>query len=62
MKWLSLLGTFQVRGGIFRKALKAVIALFLLPDTILRVSARDQEASKMLKTYPQIPAMPEQRT
>ncbi len=55
--WLSVLGTFSVRGGRHRKILKALVSLCLLPHTLYLTHQRCRQARQMLQEYPQIPAL-----
>lgn len=55
--WLSVLGTFSVRGGRLRKILKALVSLCLLPHTLYLTHQRCRQARQMLQEYPQIPAL-----
>jgi glycosyltransferase involved in cell wall biosynthesis len=55
LMWQSLLGTYSIRGGIVRKALKVLCSSFLLPHSIWVLLRNRRTASRMLKTYPQIP-------
>lgn len=48
-------GTFAVRGGLFRRLLRAAWALLLLPHTWLRVAGARRRALAMLGEYPRIP-------
>jgi glycosyltransferase involved in cell wall biosynthesis len=55
--WLSVLGTFSVRGGRHRKILKVLVSLCLLPHTLYLTHQRCRQARQMLQEYPQIPAL-----
>jgi glycosyltransferase involved in cell wall biosynthesis len=59
--WLSVLGTFSVRGGKFRKLLKVGIGVACLPNTLLRIRKCHRVAVAMMRDYPQIPEMPSPR-
>lgn len=52
--WISVFSVFSVRGNLTKKILKFAAGLLLLPDTLLKISARWNSAKKMMKTYPQI--------
>lgn len=54
MLWLRAAGTFSLEGSKGRKLLKLIIGAFHLPDTMLQNQRRYQEASKMMKRFPQI--------
>lgn len=53
--WLTAAGTFSIRGGLFKKLLKILVALVLLPNTVYHLKRRLRAAGKMLIKYPQIP-------
>lgn len=55
--WMSVAGTFSIRGGLGRKLLKIIIAAFLLPNTVHQLRQRVRGAEEMLKTYPEIPML-----
>ena len=60
MFWLGILGTFSIRGGIFKRILKCIVSTLLLPDTLIRIRKRRIEAEHMLKKFPQIPELTQQ--
>ncbi len=55
--WLNILGTFSVRGGPMRKALKALISLVCLPHSLWVLRRRHRAAREMLERFPQIPRL-----
>jgi hypothetical protein len=57
MIWQSALGTFAVRGGPGRKALKLLIGLIYLPNTLWRIRKRSRQAENMRKVFPKIPSL-----
>lgn len=57
--WLRALGTFSMRGPLWRQALKTIISALLLPHTWWRIMTTEKEADYMLKFYPQIPVLPD---
>lgn len=57
MLWLSVFGTFSIRGGIFKKILKIMISFLYLPDTLWQIRQRHRQATRMLQNYPQIPTL-----
>lgn len=59
--WMSVLGTFSVRGGAWRRAAKALISGLALPSSLRLVRKRRNEAMAMLRRYPEIPALPPDR-
>jgi GT2 family glycosyltransferase len=48
--WLAALGTFSIRGGVGRRALKAALASVLLPSTIRRMRSAWNHSSDLLAT------------
>lgn len=52
--WLSVFGTFSVRGPFLKKTAKLLHALLFLPDSILRIISSRQKAEAMLKEFPKI--------
>jgi glycosyltransferase involved in cell wall biosynthesis len=50
--WLSILGTFSVRGSALKKAAKVAVAFLLLPDTLSRLRLASRRANVMLQTGP----------
>jgi glycosyltransferase involved in cell wall biosynthesis len=55
--WLCVLGTFSLHGATWRRLLKALLSLPLLPDTCLRLQARHRRALALLTQYPQVPSL-----
>ncbi|CAG1015771.1 Putative glycosyltransferase EpsH [Anaerolineae bacterium] len=53
-QWISVIGTFSVRGSPLRKVAKAAIMFVLLPNTIHRLQKVCKEGAEMLKAYPQM--------
>jgi len=52
---LTLLGTFSIRGGAWRKAEKIAYAILMLPSFFYKMGKRNRAASKMLSDFPKIP-------
>lgn len=57
MLWLRILGTFSIRGGALRKALKALISLVALPHSLWVLVRNYRGARSMLTMYPQVDAL-----
>jgi glycosyltransferase involved in cell wall biosynthesis len=57
MLWICAFSTFSIRGGIFRKILKAIISLILLPNTLHQIRKNYRTALRMHEDYPQIPTL-----
>ena len=57
MMWQKVAGTFAARGGRVRKALKVVVSLVYLPDTIRQLRKNIQRARAMREHFPQIPSL-----
>lgn len=55
--WLSILGTFSIRGNIFVRLLKFLFALLMLPNSVWRIHTRLEKARQMFIKYPQIPEL-----
>jgi glycosyltransferase involved in cell wall biosynthesis len=55
MLWISLLGTFSIRGGVLKRMLKILIGTFLLPYNLWTLLKRCRAAEALLANYPQIP-------
>jgi glycosyltransferase involved in cell wall biosynthesis len=62
MLWISVLGTFSIRGAWWKQLLKALISALRLPCTIWRLHQRVQKADGLLKEYPQIPHLEDPST
>ncbi len=58
--WMRVVGTFSVRGALWRKAAKAIIGGFCLPSTLRAVRQRSEVAKEMLRRFPEIPTLPQQ--
>ena len=58
--WLAILGTFSARGNSWHRAMKIIISALCLPHTWWKIWVKVRQAEEMLKTYPQIPPLPEQ--
>jgi len=53
---LSILGTFSIRGNLLKKVAKIIISLFLLPDTIKKLTSAKKQAEWLLgEGNPDIP-------
>ncbi len=57
MLWHGTLGTFSVRGSAWKKLLKIVVSTICLPHTLRQIRVRLVQAKKMLRAFPQIPAL-----
>lgn len=57
MIWMRVFGTFAIRGSSFRKVAKLAMALVMLPDTLIRIMARQRAARKWLQRGSQIPML-----
>jgi glycosyltransferase involved in cell wall biosynthesis len=55
MLWLHAFGTLQAKGGRGRKALKALVGIAYLPQTIWRIRKHYQSACQMMLRFPEIP-------
>lgn len=55
MLWISVLGTFSIKGSGLKKLLKILVSLLSLPKNLWQVNTRRKIADKMLLTYPEIP-------
>ena len=53
--WVSVLGTFSVRGSVPRRAAKAALAVLLLPHTLWIVRKHQRLATEWLRDEPRIP-------
>ena len=62
MRWISLLGTFSLKGSLWKRLAKFLVALFSLPYHLWRLHQRHLTAQEMLKTYPQIPQFLEEES
>ncbi|HWZ85066.1 MAG TPA: glycosyltransferase family A protein [Thermoanaerobaculia bacterium] len=56
--WLQAVATLAFKGAVLRRALKAVIGVALLPDTLRQIRRRDREARALLGAGPRIPRLP----
>lgn len=59
--WHSALGTFAVRGNVWKKLAKALIAALQLPSTLLRIRAARIQAEALARSFPAIPSLPDDR-
>jgi hypothetical protein len=55
--YLTVFGTFSVRGNSRRKMLKIILSTLVLPDTLLKLRQKHQQARAMLLDFPQIPML-----
>lgn len=55
--WMTVFGTFFIRGSRWRKLLKVVVSTLLLPNTLWRLRQKHKGARAMLREYPQIPGL-----
>jgi glycosyltransferase involved in cell wall biosynthesis len=62
MTWISILGTFSVRGPWWKRALKVLLSALRLPCTIWRIHQRCNQAEELMKDYPQIPHLEDKST
>lgn len=54
---LAAAGTFSIHGSGWRRFLKVLIAILLLPNTIYQLRYRRKQAEEMMRVYPQIPEL-----
>lgn len=57
MLWLQVFGTLSIRGAALKKLLKVLLGLIYMPNTLLQLKKRYQQAMTMTEIYPQIPAL-----
>jgi hypothetical protein len=57
MLWISLLGTFSLKGSHWKKILKIIFGVFHLPRNICLIYKRKRIADKFLEKFPQIPEL-----
>ena len=57
MGWISLLGTFSLKGSLWKRLAKVIIAAFLLPYHAWLLSKRAKAAEDLLEHYPIIPTI-----
>jgi len=62
MLWISVLGTFSIRGAWWKQLPKALISTLRLPCTLWRLHQRTQKADGLLKEYPEIPHLEDPST
>ncbi len=55
--WLSVFGTFAVRGSIFKKVAKIFSGLLFLPDSVIKIFSNRRKAEAMMKDFPKIGAL-----
>lgn len=55
--WLRTLGTFVIRGSKMKRALKFILSLIYLPDTLWKTRQRYRQADSMRQKFPQIPRL-----
>mgnify|MGYP001061499484 CR=1 FL=1 len=55
MLWISVLGTFSIKGSGLKKLLKMLVSLLSLPKNLWQVNLRRKMAEKLLLKYPEIP-------
>ena len=60
--WISVLGSFSLRGGGLRRILKVFMSTLLLPDTLRTLRARAHASKQMLSEFPRIPSFSRDRT
>jgi glycosyltransferase involved in cell wall biosynthesis len=60
MQWISLLGTFSLRGSKGMRLLKGLIAFVWLPYHLGVLHKRRRRAEQLLQDYPQIPNLKEE--
>jgi hypothetical protein len=53
----GILGTRSLHWSTWRRLLKILLSLLLLPDTCFRLQARHRRAPALLARYPQIPSL-----
>lgn len=59
MLWISIFETFSYDGPAWKKALKGLISLFALPQTLIKLRGNVNKANSLLLEYPQIPGLDE---
>jgi glycosyltransferase involved in cell wall biosynthesis len=60
--WHRALGTLSVRGPRWKKALKCVLGLAIMPSTLWHIWRRCRRAAEMLEKYPSIPILGETKS
>ncbi len=55
--WLQTAATLAFKGGLVRRALKALVGVVLLPDTLRQIRGRVRDARVLLEAGPRIPAL-----
>ena len=61
MRWISLLGTFSLKGSLWKRLAKFLVALLSLPYHLWVLHRRQHAAREMLRDYPQIPQLLEEQ-
>ena len=56
MWWLTVLGTFSMRGNLILRVLKAIVSLLFMPITMWQLHKRLDEGDRMLRRFPVIPS------
>jgi len=57
MIWISVLGTFSLHASGWKKLLKMIVSLLLLPYTLWVIRSRTREVDALMKRYPIIPVL-----
>jgi GT2 family glycosyltransferase len=55
--WQRVLGTLSLRGPWWRRGLKILIGLLLLPHTWWQIKSLERQSDQMLQLYPRIPTL-----
>jgi len=60
MLWINVLGTFSLKGPLWKRLGKYLVSLLSLPHTLWVIQKRSRMAETMLLNYPQIPPLREE--
>jgi len=58
--WLMAFGTFAIRGSLWKKVGKVVIAGLQFPSTLFRIRRAVRRAEDLARAFPEIPKLPTQ--
>lgn len=61
MVWISLLGTFSLKGPLWKRLVKSIISLMCLPHSLWTIYQRSKAAEALLQDFPQIPSLIEEK-
>jgi len=59
MLWISILGTFSLKGTLFKRLIKVILGFFSLPQSLWILGSRVKKAALLLDDFPQIPPLEE---